>query len=309
MSPPNRPASSHLAQVLDHLAERVTAIEQSSPNERSDSSNMLEAATESQNHTALSRTIDVLDSTLRANPQANVSLINGRRADTEIDGMTNAPSPEHNIILCNVRSLRHAFSIFFTYVNPNLPFLNENQFRAQFENHLVTGGREADSWSKDLFIVLVNLIYAETMLLGKEFPDSNSIPGWPEFCFADRLLGRLAWVNRGNIQMIQCLLIKARYLAAAQRIRSAYDTMSKAVQICFHISLHDQQCWNHHNSFESAMRQRIFWSLFYLDRGISMTASMPYFLRESDFNVDYPKSKANSNPDNYFVNRSSNLRS
>jgi hypothetical protein len=288
----HRRRSSHYANMLDNLTGTMGSINESPRSGHFDEDeDITEAGAETQNHTILSKTIEVLDSTVRANPQSGLSLGSGSgKQNVEFDDMTNAPSPEHNIIMCNVASLRHAFNIYFTYIVPNLPFLNENQFRAQFENHLVTGGRETDTWSKDLFIVMVNLIYAETMLLNSEFSDSNSIPGWPEFCFADRVLGRLPWLNRGNLQLIQCLLIKARILATTQRMRSAYDTVSRAVQICFHIGLHDQSSWGDITPFDSAMRQRVFWSLFYLDRGISYSVALPYLLRESDFNVDLPKS-------------------
>lgn len=282
--------SSHYTNMLDNITGAIGSIGESPHRGHFDrDDNIAEAGEESQDHTTLSKTIEVLDSTVRANPQSNLSLTSGKH-NLEFEEMTNAPSPEHNIIMCNVASLRHAFTIYFTYIIPNLPFLNENQFRAQFENHLVTGGRETDAWSKDIFVVLVNLIYAETMLLDSEFPDSNSIPGWPEFCFADRVLRRLPWLNRGNLQLIQCLLIKVRILATTQRMRSAYDTVSRAVQICFHIGLHDQSSWGDLTPFETAMRHRVFWSLFYLDRGISYSVGLPYLLRESDFNVDLPKS-------------------
>lgn len=127
------------------------------------------------------------------------------------------------------------------------------------------------------------------MLLSKEHIRSSPVPGWSEFRFADRILSRLSWLNKGNIQFIQCLLLRARFLSTTQRIRSAYDTMSKAVQICYHIGLHDQQCYPVSNPFEMTMRQRVFWSLYYLDHGIALNAGFPCLLRESEFNVEFPK--------------------
>jgi hypothetical protein len=271
------------------LAAAAERCSQSADSE-TDHSNNLDAGAETQNNSSLLKTIDVLDDSLRANPQSSIDLDKGENAVTLIDveDLVKPPSPEQNIIHSSINSLRHAFATYFTDVNPNLPFLNENQFRAQFENHLVTGGREADAWSKDVFVVLVNFIYAETTLLSREH--TSPVSGWPEFYFADRVLRRLSWLNRGNLQLIQCLLIKARFLAATQRMRLAYDAMSKASHICFHIGLHDQRTWVNITPFERIMRQRVFWSLFYLDHGISLNAGFPYFIRESDIYVDFPKS-------------------
>ncbi|KAI9743693.1 MAG: hypothetical protein M1818_003009 [Claussenomyces sp. TS43310] len=256
--------------------------------------NTVDANTEVQNHTVLSQTIQVLEGTLNTKPQTGTSTASKKASDNNISHGIMGPSskdaegsrPTSN----NVASLRHAFDVYFSYINPNLPFLSENDFRASFDNYLVTGGNEMHGRSKDVFIVLVNFIYAEAMLLSERCPPSSQIPGWPEFCFAERIVSRLPWLSGGNIQIIQCLLIKAHFLITIQRIRSAYDTMCKAVQICFHIGLNNQASWSGLTLYETVMRQRIFWSMFYLERGIALHAGLPYLLRESDFNVDFPMS-------------------
>jgi hypothetical protein len=259
----------------------------------------LGASVEIQNHTSLSETINVLEGTLGNPSQQETSPGNRRTPQSHVSfGDLDVASPHTKVLsrvedngrLCNVSSLRRAFDIYFTNLNPNLPFLNENEFRFHFESYLVTGGNLNTDLSKDIFVALVHLIYAETMLLSSHWPTSSAIPGWAEFCFADRILNRLPWLSCGNLEMVQCLLIKVRFLATIQRIRSAYDTMCKAVQICFHIGLHNQTWWAQDmHGFERETRKRVFWSLFYLDRGISLNAGMPFLLREEDINVDLPE--------------------
>ncbi|OCK77035.1 hypothetical protein K432DRAFT_445621 [Lepidopterella palustris CBS 459.81] len=321
----NRPEIQRLASMLQEMGERLSAVEREqlllkrklfsaqpsqntpatdgtilSPSGESEAGNTLEANAEIELHTSLSRTIDVLDGTLRTKPSPNGTTHSRRPSENHTSlgdyevlspcgSKTIVSSPESNPKLQNVPSLRRAIDLWFSYINPNLPFINENQFRAQFENHLITGGNESDGRSKDIFVVLANLIYAEAMLLSEKSPAASPIPGWSEFCYADRILSRLSWLSRGNIQIIQCLIIKSRYLSTIQRIRSSYDTMSKVVQICFYIGLHNQPRWGSLSPFEIAMRQRVFWCVFYMDRGIALAAGLPYLLRQSDFNVDFPR--------------------
>ena len=262
--------------------------------------NTMANSVEPQNHTLLSKTLDVLDGTLKTKPSsanfvshrlgsetASTSIETDRLLPLEVSNVLNL---DQNVRLRNIATLRDAFDIYFSYSNPNLPILNENHFRAQFENYLVTGGNDIEARSKDLFIILVNLVYAETLLLSEQYEPSSPIPGWPEYSFAESLLNRTSWLSRGNIQIIQCLLLKARFLATVQRMRSAYDTMCKAVQICFHIGLHDEQGWGRVSPYQRTMRQRVFWSMFYLDRGIAWSAGLPYLIRESEVIVDFPKS-------------------
>ena len=127
------------------------------------------------------------------------------------------------------------------------------------------------------------------MLLSTNCPASKLIPGWPEFCIAEGILSRLPWLSNGDIPTIQCLLIKARFLSTIQRMRSAYHTMCKVVQICFHIGLHNQPTWwSALSPFEVVMRQRIFWSMFYLACGMAHNVGLPPLIRASDVNVDFP---------------------
>lgn len=125
--------------------------------------------------------------------------------------------------------------------------------------------------------------------------DSTNVPAWEEFCRAESILTHLTWLGNGNMLTIQCLLIKARYLLYIEKADSAYDTMSRIVCLCFKLGLHDQPKWSDSvTPFETVMRQRIFWTIFYLERNIAFNCGAPYLIRESDFNVDLPKNLEDS---------------
>jgi len=107
------------------------------------------------------------------------------------------------------------------------------------------------------FMALTNMIHAEVnhsnaklcarytnqrqiKILSEDWADSNIVPGWDDFCRAENILSHLTWLGNGNILTIQCLLIKARYLLYIEKADCAYDTMSRAVSLCFKLGLHDQ---------------------------------------------------------------------
>ena len=191
--------------------------------------------------------------------------------------------------LNNVISLRRSIDIFFSSLSPHYPCLNENQFRVQFEAFLSNDGDEhTKNADRHQFVALINLMQAEVAILNDDWSHSNHAPGWQEFCRAESILSRLTWLGSGNLLTIQCLLIKARYLLYSEKALGAYDAMGRVVRLCWHLGLHDQPSWTDCSPFEVVMRQRIFWTVFYVERNIAFNAGAPYLVRESDFNVDLP---------------------
>ncbi|EXJ90156.1 hypothetical protein A1O3_03225 [Capronia epimyces CBS 606.96] len=189
----------------------------------------------------------------------------------------------------DLASLRKTVDTFFAHLNPHYPCISENAFRPLFEKFLNNEElQELGYADRQQFVALVNLIQAEIRILSDEWPTSTRAPAWEEFCRAESILSRLAWLGNGNIMTIQCLLVKARYLLYAEKPSGAYDTMGRAVRLSWQLGLHDQQSWSGLSPFEVVMRQRIFWTVFYLERNIALHAGAPYLIRQSDFKVDLP---------------------
>jgi len=186
----------------------------------------------------------------------------------------------------DIASIRHDIDVFFTNLNPHFPSLNENQFRAQLEILLAGEDPRLSRGDRQQFFALVNLMQAEVRILADDRPGLSRVPGWEQFCRAESLLHRLTWLGKGNLLTIQCLLCKARYLLYLERAGSAYLVMGQAVQQCFQLGLHNQSSWKDCSPFEIAMRQRIFWSILYLERNVSINTGSPYLIRETDFKVD-----------------------
>lgn len=186
----------------------------------------------------------------------------------------------------DIVTLRHDIDTFFTNLNPHYPSLNENQFRAQLAVFLAGEDPLMSSGDRQQFIALVNLMQAEVRILVDDRPGLSQVPGWVQFCRAESLLHRLTWLGKGNILTIQCLLCKAQYLLYIERAGSAYQVMGQAVQLCFQLGLHNQTSWKDCSPFDIAMRQRIFWTILYLERNVSINCGSPYLIREADFKVD-----------------------
>ncbi len=74
----------------------------------------------------------------------------------------------------------------------------------------------------------------------------------------------------------------------ADKPNAAYNTIGAAGRLCFQLGLHQQSSWRSHTPFEIHMRQRIFWTLYFLDRSISLSCGRPYCIREADIDIEQP---------------------
>jgi hypothetical protein len=185
---------------------------------------------------------------------------------------------------------RPSFDIFFRRLNPLHPLLNENQFRSQFDTFVFDQGHGMSELDQAQLLVLVNLVHAEVEILIGDCSESDAIFGWRQFCTADSILQDLIWKGNANLMTIQCLLLKTRYLLYLERFNQAYDIMATAVRVCMQLGLHDQSRWVAQGAdmFEIVMRQRLFYSLFTLERAVSLSCGLPPAIRQCDFSVEAP---------------------
>lgn len=189
----------------------------------------------------------------------------------------------------NIPGLRHSLDIYFSYLNPHYPILNENDFRTKFES-FVDDGHQPDSADDCQFIALINLIHGIVQILHDNCLDPKVVPGWQEFCRAESIMSQLfSFGGEGNIVTIQCLFLKSHYLLYLEKGDSAFDTMGRIVHLCFLLRLHNQSAWTNCSDYEIHMRQRIFWSVFNQERILAINCGVPYLIRELDFKVDFPK--------------------
>lgn len=241
------------------------------------------------------------------------STTSGRSSSISLDDFPDCckadlQSPDATFRSRDIEHLRATLKEYFQNLNPHCeykcctkegcfghsltsldPCLNEVQFWLQFEAYLAAG---RDNWPRtidSLYIVaLINLMVARVGALDDFSTDSKTTPRWTEFRRAEHLLQYANRLDEGNLMAIQCAIIMGLYLLSVEKQDAAYVAVGSAVSLCFQIGLHDQERWKNMSPFDTVMRQRVFWSLYCLDRNVSMVCGAPYFLRESDFRVDIP---------------------
>lgn len=69
---------------------------------------------------------------------------------------------------------------------------------------------------------------------------------------------------------------------------AGYNTIGLACRLAFQMGLHQQSRWQRGDPYATHMSQRVFWTLYFIDRRISLACGRPYGIRDQDIDVDEP---------------------
>ncbi|KAL5447334.1 hypothetical protein PMIN07_009661 [Paraphaeosphaeria minitans] len=191
----------------------------------------------------------------------------------------------------NPAEYQRYLDIFFEDIAPYFPCVNELEFRINSEKLLSAPAIQADHVS----LLALNYIVFACSDIATSFDTASSTlqvsyPGWQWFRAADELVSKRKMSGQVDLCLIQFLALEAVYLMYADKGNAAYSIIGQACRNCFLAGLHQQSSssWRTYTPFEIHMRQRIFWTVYFLDRRISLSCCRPYSIRESDIDIEQP---------------------
>ncbi|RVX68679.1 hypothetical protein B0A52_07106 [Exophiala mesophila] len=190
----------------------------------------------------------------------------------------------------SVSELLRALDIFFAYVHPHYPCMNENHLRAQASAFSANDSATLTKTNAVQLATLLKYLMAVTSILSDTTTPTESIPGWQDLALAEKLFNHATSLERANIVTVQALLLKTLYFMYAGFLNLAYNTMGTTVRLCFQLGLHDESSWGNDCKFyDRVYRRRVFWSVYCLNHNVAQTRGLPELLHESDINVGLPQ--------------------
>ncbi|EXJ77935.1 hypothetical protein A1O3_09094 [Capronia epimyces CBS 606.96] len=236
------------------------------------------------------------------------SCSGGRGQAVDLESSVATMRPDIDQIVAQTRqadldAMRQCVDMYFTNVHPFLPCINEAHFRSQLAGFLAaadeTGmpGMAMGHRVALQFATLLNFIMAVAHILHDTHPGTpgsqdDYVPGWKEFCRAEKLLVHTTWLEMANMVTIQILLVKASYYVYVSKLNAAYDTMGTAVRLCFQQGLHNEPAWGEACNltfYDRTYRQRVFWCIYCLNHNVAQNAGAPDLICDLDFDVDLPR--------------------
>ncbi|KAF7585297.1 hypothetical protein BBP40_011299 [Aspergillus hancockii] len=178
---------------------------------------------------------------------------------------------------------------YFECWHPMFPFLSGPRFLEVLER-ISQGGLDG---VKTTDVVLVRSIVSMSLMDSRQMNASGSTHVPPNLVFrtVDQAMESLhtLFCDPPTISILQAAFSVALFLASLLRLNAASRIGGVITRTAFHLGLH--RCPARFSCFspeEAAVRQRLFWSIYCLERYLSQALGIPLSIRDDDIDVCYP---------------------
>ena len=191
-------------------------------------------------------------------------------------------------------TLQHLLDVYFRDFDCYFPFLDRQDTESRIYGVIRRLGYS--SYNSKLLVTSQNLsLIALTclMLAMAECQDSeagacdaDSRSGWAMYLQGCRAAQRLAYSKSIDLDIVRTQCLIAAYLMHVEVLRAASLAILVAFQLATTIKLNDQRMWMDKSPNEVALRQQLWWCIYFLDRRIAQKSGLTYHIRDSEFRVD-----------------------
>ncbi|KAJ3500407.1 hypothetical protein NM208_g17150 [Fusarium decemcellulare] len=171
--------------------------------------------------------------------------------------------------------------VFFDRRWPQFPVLHRPTFMEQHYLPFVNGQA-----TNELSSFQVNMVLA---IGASERARSNCNPRNSHQGFFEAAISDLDSVLAADdIDCIQCLLLLCIFGSNEPQSVNLWYTVGLALRLTVGIDLHRRETLTHKSLFDAEMCKRLFWSLYTMDRSISISLGRPLGIQDSDITVPFP---------------------
>ncbi|KAG5755618.1 hypothetical protein H9Q72_002917 [Fusarium xylarioides] len=211
----------------------------------------------------------------------------------EQDGEVSTTNNESNVhtLLPALAETKELVEVYFSTIHIAYPFIPQSPFMA----NLAREG-EIPNNATDLAITYVICAIGSYYT---SFPGRDAVSQTRHECYFQRAMA-LAAATSGHhsIQQVTLLLVQCFYLLAVSKTDSCWATLGQAVRIAQSIGLHVEPP-NHksRSATELERRRRIWYSIYVLDRLVSLQLGRPPAIHDEDCSVALPCRRADDEID------------
>lgn len=171
--------------------------------------------------------------------------------------------------------------IFFDHCWAHLPVLHESSFR---EDHYapLAQGRPAQDTSR----FLIFMVFANAAHVRQAAKQGRSLSHVQFFTKAVQHLPDL--MCAGDFEYIQGLLLLCMYGRCEPQSVDMWHTTGLALRAALGLNLHRQESLVHDHLITSEMTKRVFWSVYVMDRTMSIAMCRPLGIQDPEITIPFP---------------------
>lgn len=185
---------------------------------------------------------------------------------------------------------------YFDHWHPSFPFLHAPALLDRFRDLVSTGGVPSNTAASDILehIILRSVMSIAAMDRRQTLPSHKPVPSSLIFhTFNDATSSvQPVLTEESSILSLQALVSVQLFLVSMNRYNAASRLQGIAAHLTFQLRLNKCPALTRPRSDKEAeLRKRLFWSVFCIDRYISIRLGNPSTISSGDIDVCYPQSE------------------
>ncbi|TVY43505.1 Activator of stress proteins [Lachnellula subtilissima] len=145
---------------------------------------------------------------------------------------------------------------------------------------------DVDAQNHAIIALLCNMLAIGESMDSTSSDMEDSRPGWPTYVRGRKLLQQCSSSNQVDLDLIRYHTLGALYMLNCDLLQSASQAISITVQMSMFARLNDQGSWGKCTTLEKEFRQKLWWTIYYLDRRITQRLGTPYLIRDAEVAVE-----------------------
>jgi hypothetical protein len=188
--------------------------------------------------------------------------------------------------------LRYLLKIYFRDLDSFFPYLDQGDTEARIFHALEDLGYseydlivDVDSQRDCLMALLCNMLAMGECMDPEEVSGSVRL-GWLIYSRGRKLLQHSLLQKKGNLDLLRYHVLSTLYMMQVELLQPASHAISITIQLAMAARLNDQSTWVDCRAEEIGSRQKLWWTIYYLDRRISQRSGTPYLIRDHEVAVE-----------------------
>lgn len=278
-----------LERLLNHALKSLSKVTEETLSGRSPSQVNVSADDDANQFAAQETATD--DLSLSSQVAAMGALLSRQSSPKPASGKLNVKT-DVLIELPDVVALQHLLDVYFRDMDNYFPFLDRQDTESAIFTAIRRLGYMNDNRMmvvpmEDLSVVAlasIMLALAECLDTDAGACDGNVRPGWENYLQSRRAVQHTS--HRSDLYTLSTQCLIAAYLMHCEILDAASEAIRVAWKLATSLRVNNKRSWSPDDSGENLQKQKIWWTIYFLDRQISRRSGTAYHIRDTEFNVD-----------------------
>ena len=219
--------------------------------------------------------------------------------------LSRPPSPRPGSSKQNVRgevlvefpdpsALQHLLDVYFRDMDSYFPFLDRQDTESCIYSVIRRLGYSSYNrmlvvTMEDLSIIAlacIMLALAECLDTGEGACDGDTKPGWERYLQSCGAIQHFSPSKTLDLHVVRAQCLVAAYLMHCGILSAASEAISVTWKLATSIRLNNNKAWPAEDVKRTLQKQKLWWTIYFLDRQISRRSGIAYHIRDTEFNVD-----------------------